>query len=137
MPASGQAIRCLRQLAGQDNFAGIPGGLYTGVADPAMRAELNARFASAVDALITATNHHASRDTYLGIIDVQIHRFDRTSLDSEDVEQVASNFEHAMDCLTIPSSDGILNRWVYGFDLRQFPAPTNPVPNRRTPTPIR
>ena|SRR5688572_24946856 len=116
MPQDSSAIQALRQLAGKDNFAGEPGTLYTGVHDPVARAELNTKFDHAVELLIAAASQGAQTSDYLAIIDKQINAFDRDSLDTEDAEQVASNFEQAMDCLGVESSAGILNKWMYGFD---------------------
>lgn len=115
-PAGSSAgIEALRQLVGKDNFA-ADGALYTGVQDPVVRAELNARFDRALDLLIAAAHDGAETSDYLTIIDQQINSFDRYALDTEDAERVASNFEKAMDYLGIESSGGILNTWMYGVD---------------------
>jgi hypothetical protein len=117
MPQNATAIQALRQLAGKDNFGADPAALYTGVQDPVARAEMNAKFDHAVELLITAASNGAQTSEYLAIIDEQINTFDRESLDTEDAEHLASNFELAMDCLGIESSDGILNNWMYGFNV--------------------
>ena len=111
------AIQCLRRLISKDNFAEVPGTLYTGVQNPSERIKLNAQFSSAVELLIAAANHGATTSEYLAIIDKQINGFERAHLDTEDAEQVASNFELALNCLGIESSGGILNKWMYGFEV--------------------
>jgi len=116
MSQDSSAIQALRELAGKDNFAGEPGTLYAGVHDPVARAELNSKFDYAVELLMSAAIQGAQTSDYLAVIDKQINGFDRDSLDTEDAEQVASNFEQAMDCLGVESSGGILNKWMYGFD---------------------
>jgi hypothetical protein len=116
MSPHSNAVQALRQLVGKDHFAGEPGTLYTGVHDPAARARLNAKFDRAIESLISAASRGAKTSEYLSIIDAQIKGFDRDSLDTEDAERVAANFELAMDCIGIKSSGGILNKWMYGFD---------------------
>ncbi|MEH6420084.1 DUF4844 domain-containing protein [Pseudomonas sp. CGJS7] len=117
MHSETDAATALLQLKGRDHFAGQPGTLYTGVQDRRERAALNARFDRALAALAAAVAPDAPVSTYLTIIDAQINEFVREDLDTEDAEQVASCFEQAMDCLGIESSGGILNRWLYGFDV--------------------
>lgn len=115
MSSNLESIRALRQLASQDNFAEEDNRLYPGVQNSIRRARLNAQFRHAVDLLIAAATHRAPR--LLAIIDEQINQFDRVALDTEDAEQIGHNFERARDCLGIDSSGGILNRWLYGFDV--------------------
>ncbi|MGO4549578.1 DUF4844 domain-containing protein [Lysobacter sp. 2RAF19] len=117
MSEDSTTVQALRQIAGKDNFAGELGALYTGVQDPIARSELNSRFDHAVELLISAASAGAQTPEYLAIIEKQINGFDRDSLDTEDAEQVASNFEKVLDCLGIESSGDILNDWMYGFDI--------------------
>ena len=117
MPKDSPAIQCLNQFLSKDNFAEIPGTLYNGVHDPIQRAQLNKQFRASVELLIAAANRGASTSEYLAIIDKQINGFERVGLDTEDAEQVASNFEQTLDCLEIDSSGGILNNWMYGFEV--------------------
>ena len=112
------SIQCLQQLITKDNFAAVSGSLYTGVQDPAVRAELNNKFKAAVQLLIAAVSRGANESEHLAIINDQINNIARDQLDTEDAEQVASNFELTLDCLDIESSGGILNTWMYGFDPR-------------------
>ena len=109
-------IKCLQKLIAKDNFAAIPGTLYTGVHDPLERTHLNNKFNASVQLLIAAANRGANENEFLAIIEEQINSFDRLQFDTEDAEQVGSNFELTLDCLEIKSSRGILNTWLYGFD---------------------
>ena len=109
------AERDLKALVGQDHFAATPGTLYTGVRDPLVRASLNAQFDHALGSFLAAASRKASKSDYLQIIKAEIANFDRSKMDTEDAEQVGLNFEKAMGCLGIESSEGILNDWMYGF----------------------
>ena len=115
--ADNKSIQCLQSLGSKDNFSAIPGTLYTGVKDPALRTKLNAHFKNSVDLLISAVNRGASSDQLLKIIDTGINSVDRAVLETEDAEQFAGSFEQTLDCLGIESSGGILNRWMYGFEV--------------------
>ena len=112
------SIQCLQQLIAKDNFSAVPGSLYTDVQDPTVRAELNNRLNAAVQLLIAAVSRGANESEHLAILNDQINKIARDQLDTEDAEQVASNFELTLDCLHIESSGGILNTWMYGFDPR-------------------
>lgn len=116
MPIKPGAIAALQKLAARDNFVAQRRGLYTGVHDRQQRARMNARFEAAVGDVIAAIEHKATKAEYLAILKSRIEGFDRSSLDTDDAERVASNFEQIMDCIGLDSSDGILNTWVYGFD---------------------
>ncbi len=111
------ALRDLEALAARDNFAAA-GPLYTGVHDPILRAQLNAQVRSAIAAFISATNQRATQQQYLTLLASEIAKVNRNQLDTEDAEQVATTFEHIMDCVGLQSSNGILNTWMYGFDPR-------------------
>ena len=115
MKVNVDAVSKLQALADRDNFA--PNGiLYTGVQDPAQRVDLNTRFKLAVSRFISAVENKSTKDEYLALMASEIKKFERTDLETEDAEQVGTNFEHIMDCIGLESSEGILNDWMYGFD---------------------
>jgi len=110
------AAECLSRLIGQDHFAGDPATIYTGVQDPRERVAMNARFDRALAVLRDAAQDGATPRACLDLIERHLAGFARAELDTEDAERVAECFEMAMDCLGIESSEGMLNRWLYGFD---------------------
>ena len=113
------AISKLHALAERDNFA--PNGmLYTGVRDLTLRANLNSRFRLTITHFITAAERNAKKDEYLALLASEIKKFERSDLDTDDAEQVGTNFEHIMDCIGLDSSEGILNNWMYGFDPKKL-----------------
>jgi hypothetical protein len=116
MPIKPGAIAALQKLAARDNFVAQRRGLYTGVHDRRQRKEMNAKFGIAVGEVISAIERKATKAGYLAIFRARIEGFDRESLDTDDTERVASNFEQIMDCIGLDSSEGILNTWLYGFD---------------------
>ena len=116
MKVKDNAIEELSHLSGKDNFAEEKGGMYTGVQDPIQRAMLNTLFNSVIKKFIRAINDGATKKQYVFLLKTSIHSFNRSLLDTEDAEHVASNFEKIMDCIGIESSDGVLNNWMYGFE---------------------
>lgn len=119
MKVNPNAKQQLQQLAAQDNFAPT-GLLYTGVHDPILREKLNAQFSLAVAHFIAAVDGKASNDQYLALLKTEINHFERAKLETDDAEQVGTNFEHIMDCIGLESSDGILNDWMYGSFLARL-----------------
>jgi hypothetical protein len=119
MSTKPDAVQQLQALSRRDNFSGDPKTLYSGVADPVLRAKLNLQFRSAVDAFSIAVQRGSSQEQYQKVLVAEIQKFDRDSLDTEDAEQVAACFEKAMDAMGLDSSDGALNNWMYGFDPGQ------------------
>jgi hypothetical protein len=113
------AIAQLRALAARDNFA-ADGALYTGVHDPALRASLNSKIDATIGKFIASVQHHATKKDYVALLASEISGFPRENLETDDAEQVATNFELIMDCIGLESSDGILNNWMYGFDPNQL-----------------
>ena len=116
MKVKDNAIKALNLLAGQDNFAREKGGIYTGVHDPVLKAMLNAKFNSAIKTFIKAINDGATKKQYIALLNTSISGFNRSLLDTEDAEHLATNFEKIMDCIGLESSGGALNNWMYGFE---------------------
>lgn len=115
-----QAIACLDNLAANDNFAAVPASLYTGVKDPIEHARLNAHFQKSANLLANAIRNHSDHKTLLTIFGNQINQIDREQLETEDAAQLALTFEKALDCMGFDSSEGILNRWMYGDEIMKL-----------------
>ncbi|MFZ6843489.1 DUF4844 domain-containing protein [Undibacterium sp. RuTC16W] len=113
------AVHQLQMLVKRDNFASDD-FLYTGVIDPIFRAKLNSQFNSVVANFISAVERQYSKKEYLALLVSEIEKFNRAELDTEDAEQVATNFEKIMDCIGLESSEGALNEWMYGFNPNKF-----------------
>lgn len=112
----------LHELIGRDHFAADPGSSYTGVGDPLIRSRLDLQVDAAIEALSLAAAGNATNEQLLVVFRRHLLAVDRGSLDTEDAERVAVEFEKMLDILAIQSSDGLLNRWVYGFDPTTDPA---------------
>ena len=108
-------IAALEQLAQRDNFQ--PSALYTGVRNPALRARLNSNIHDCVREAITAARKGATSDEIVALIKKSIWHVPRDDLETEDAEHYALGYEAILDALEIESSNGVLNNWMYGFDV--------------------
>jgi hypothetical protein len=113
-----QMLSELKGLKRQLTFGPSPDGHYTGVHDPVARAGADAAFASLIDRLIAELPNNPSKLLLLA-------EFRRTlaSLnlrDTEDRERAAGYCERIMFAVGVKSSDGVLNRWLYGPILGSF-----------------
>jgi hypothetical protein len=108
-------IAALEQLALRDNFQ--PSALYTGVKDPALRARLNSNIHHCVRQALAAARKGATSDEIVTLIKESIWHIPRVDLETEDAEHYALGYEAILDALEIESSNGVLNNWMYGFDV--------------------
>ena len=107
------SLEKLSALASQDNF-GPNGILYTGILDPDLKNEISSKFASTIDLFKVACNDGKSDQDLLLLLKAEIQNFERHDLDTEDAENLAGKFGQILDCVGLESSDGILNKWMYG-----------------------
>ncbi len=110
-----KSIQNLEELQNKDNF-GPTNFLYTGVQDEELKKSLSIQFAQVIDKFKAASKSNAPESDLLDLLKGTISSFDRNTLDTEDAENLALNFEKIMDCIGLESSEGILNEWMYGFD---------------------
>ncbi|EXD15366.1 DUF4844 domain-containing protein [Acinetobacter baumannii] len=114
-------IQQLEKFKTQDHFAG-DGQLYTGVQEPALAISLNRKVADTAQAFI-ALYQQKNEPTKAELLQVLAHgigQIDPDKLDTEDREQVATTFESFLDIVGLESSEGILNKWVYGEEISKL-----------------
>lgn len=108
------ATRRLDEVLAAPKF-GSDGILYTGVSDPVARraaeAVVNAVIAQVRDLIGGQT------DSAAVLLVFQAGLQHLALSDTEDRERAASHFEEIMDCIGLESSQGLLNAFVYGFDV--------------------
>ena len=92
---------------------------YPGIADEKMQPIFTEKInQSASDFLNVAESNNPTDKKYQEKIGIGISRFADVymELDTEDRERVCSYFEELMDIVELESSDGQLNKFMYGFD---------------------
>jgi hypothetical protein len=112
---SATQVAALEQLVQTDSFEPTP--FYTGVADPVLHARLNSNIQSCVKAAVALAKAGAEPGQIISLIKDSIWHIPREDLDTEDAERYAGGYEAILDALEIESSDGVLNDWMYGFDV--------------------
>lgn len=112
---SATQVAALEQLAQADNFKPTP--IYTGVADPVLRARLNSNIHSCVNAAVKRAKTGGEPGQIVSLIKESIWHVSRADLETEDAERYAGGYEAILDALGIGSSDGVLDDWMYGFDV--------------------
>jgi len=104
----------LRALKGRPKFLPEEDGSYTGVQDPAARRAAEAAINGVIERVEALLPDRATKAAVLKEFSTGLDQLALT--DTEDREQAAGYLEQIMDCLGMESSDGLLNKWMYGFD---------------------
>lgn len=92
---------------------------YPGIADPKMQTVLTEKINQAAADFKNVANFEKPTDKeYQENINIGLSRFADVylELDTEDKERVCSYFEELMDIVELESSNGQLNKFMYGFD---------------------
>ena len=110
------SIKMLDNILNEDNF-GPDNFLYMGVLDVALKKKLSNDFSLIIMDFKNLVISGASNEELLKLLQLSINKFDRESLETEDAENLAAQFEKIMDCIGLESSEGALNNWMYGFDV--------------------
>jgi hypothetical protein len=118
MKSNNKAIDSLNTFIKKPKFDSIPGAIYTGVSNPALKATLTSLINKAAEDFKNTAANNPSEEAYQHDIATGLARFNKLymELDTEDREQVCHYFEEMMDCVELESSNGQLNNWMYGFD---------------------
>lgn len=106
----------LLALKTQSHFDG-DGFFYTGIQDETLKSNVQTLFLKVVDDFIQLLDTTPNEKQLLNLLNTSINRFNREDFDTEDAENLAGCFEKIMDCVELESSEGILNTWVYGFEV--------------------
>ena len=98
--------------------------LYPGIADEKMRPIFTEKINKAAsDFKDVAESEKPTDIKYQDKIRIGLSRFADVylELDTEDRERVCSYFEELMDIVGLENSDGQLNKFMYGFDIKPIP----------------
>ena len=96
---------------------------YLGIAEEKMRPVFTEKINQvAFDFKRVSESDNPTDKKYLEKIDIGLSRFTSVymELDTEDREKVCTYFEELMDIVGLQSSDGKLNKFIYGFDPNEI-----------------
>jgi len=89
---------------------------YTGIKDEAERQRCEAAINALIGKIEAGIGDHPTKQFVLGEFSVTLKALD-PPVDTEDRERFCTYLEEIMDIVGLESSDGVLNTWLYGFDL--------------------
>jgi Domain of unknown function (DUF4844) len=102
----------LAQLRDRPRYVELPGTLYNGLRPEHSRLLAESQINSLIDRLRDRLASNPSKKFALREFAKTMSEFE--PIDTEDREQLLRYLEEIMDILGIASSDGLLNRWMYG-----------------------
>jgi Domain of unknown function (DUF4844) len=119
MPASDQTLEVsqhtiekLSELRVRTKYVDTPGTIYNGMRPESRRLLAEEQLNRLIDRLRDGLPSKPSKKFALAEFARTMAEFEAT--DTEDREQLLQYLEEIMDILGISSSDGMLNRWMYG-----------------------
>jgi hypothetical protein len=102
----------LSELRSRPKYIELPGTIYNGMRPESLRALAEEQLNGMIDRLQHGLPSRPSKKFVLAEFSRTLAQFEAT--DTEDREQLLRYLEEIMDILDIASSDGLLNRWMYG-----------------------
>jgi len=93
---------------------------YMGLGSPELYSVMNGKMNAAADDFAkVASLQSATEKAYQDAISIGLKRFEEVylELDTEDRERVCHYYEELMDIVGLKSSGGLLNKFMYGFDV--------------------
>jgi flagellar basal body-associated protein FliL len=105
-------INALKSLRNKPKF--YAEGFYPSAPNNSVQVESEARVNALLDTLIVGLPQHPNKKYVMSQFKQALDSFETN--DTEERERFCQYLEEIMDILKIESSDGLLNRWLYGFD---------------------
>jgi len=96
---------------------------YSGVSNENLKSNLTEKVNQvALDFKSIAESNEPTDEKYIEKIRIGLSNFEEVymDLDTEDRERVCTYFEELMDIVSLKSSNGQLNKFMYGFDPSDF-----------------
>lgn len=119
MKSKEESLAKLRQLRSEEKFLEDMNTFYPGIADEAERPILTGFINQGIDEFTKVVQSGGNEEAYRQAMRKGLDYIDASGMyiDTEDREQVCHYFEEMMDAVGMESSGGILNTWLYGFDV--------------------
>jgi hypothetical protein len=112
LEVSTHTISELSELRIREKYKGVVDTIYNGMRPESSRVQAEAQLNGLIDRLRDNLPLKPSKRYVLAEFTVTMAEF--RGIDTEDREQLLRYLEEIMDILGIESSDGLLNRWLYG-----------------------
>jgi Domain of unknown function (DUF4844) len=113
-----QMIENLNKLLSVKKFEVDESQFYPGIEDNEIKEKLTKCINESIENFISIVNGNYDNDIFLNAIKNGLDSFDQSGYyDTEEREQICRYFEKIMDAIGMESSNGLLNTWMYGFDV--------------------
>lgn len=90
---------------------------YNGLSNKKDLPKVNELLNISIHEFISKINIGATDTDLQLIIKTGLNRFNDLNLDTEDRERLCMYYQEIMDMVNLESSNGIINNWLYGFDI--------------------
>lgn len=107
-------LSSIRRLRATTKFLADPDKFYPGAPNEGVRVECEALIDEMLERLLEALQVDPRKAIVLEVFGTALESF--YGFESEERDRVCWYLEELMDISGIESSDGLLNRWRYGFD---------------------
>jgi hypothetical protein len=114
LSVNAETVAKLRALRDESKFHEDLALVYPGAFDEATRVSLQTRLNALLDRLIAGLPSSPSKEYVLREFQATLPLYEAE--DSEDRDRFLTYLEQIMTIVGIESSDGLLNKWRYGFD---------------------
>lgn len=119
MKTKDKSLENLQRLRSATKFiAGQPRS-YLGLENENIGGKMAEIINRCIDQFVLIAQNGGTEEDFQHAISNGLNYFDTSgyNLDTEDRERVCEYFEEMMDAVGLESSGGVLNKWMYGFDI--------------------
>jgi hypothetical protein len=110
-------VQDLIKLREQSKFNEDISIFYPGLENTELKGLLTGLVNKIIDNFISLINQCAAHKEYQSTIAESLSEFDALELDTEERERLCQYLEQIMEVIGIESSRGIINKWLYGFEI--------------------
>lgn len=111
------SIQKLIELQQKQKFDEETTLLYPGLENIEMKEIISITLNKSIDEFIVLIRNNSSVKDFQNAILKGLNSFNSFSLDTEDRERLCHYYEEIMDCIGLESSGGVINKWMYGFEI--------------------
>jgi hypothetical protein len=118
-----RAIEDLQRLRSAVKFSAEKVIFYPGLENESLRDRITTLVNHGIDEFIFVAKNNGGEKDFQQAIQKGLNYFEALdyNLDTEDRGRVCGYFEEMMEAVGLESSGGILNKWMYGFDIKNKP----------------
>lgn len=119
MKAQIEKISDLQRFLTVPKFEEDEGGLYAGIKNKEIKSILISTVAIVASYFVEITENHGDAEDYQKVLEKELNKLEsiKFAIDTEDKEKLCEYLEELMNITELESSGGILNKWLYDFEV--------------------